>query len=314
MQALTTATQAALQPVVEQAKQFMRSRHADATRRAYAADCMVFKGWCDEAGLEALPATAPTVVLFLTAQASKGLKAATLVRRLAAIRHLHREAGHPSPTDDEAVRATLAGIKRANGTAQRRVAPATAERVRAMLDVCGDDLRGKRDKALLALGFGGALRRSELVALQVEDLEIGDEGVRVTVRRSKTDGEGAGQVVPVLDGSRVRVRAAIREWVEAAGIQSGPVLRQLARGGRVLGSLTDRTVANVIKQRAEQAGLDPALFSGHSLRAGFLTSAAASGANLFKMMDVSRHRRVDTVRGYVRTAEMFKDHAGASFM
>lgn len=318
MQALTVATSpqlpAELAPVVDVAKQLMRQRHADATRRAYAADVLAFRGWCDLAGLSALPALPSTVALFLADQSVKGKRPSTLMRRLAAIRYLHREAGHQSPTDDESVKATLSGVRRTAGTAPRQVAPATAERVRAMLDACGDSLQGKRDRALLALGFGGAFRRSELVALNVDDLEDAEHGVRIHVRASKTDQEGAGQVVPVLDGARVRVKALLRDWLDAAGITSGPVFRQITRSGRILDRLTDRSVANIIKARAESAGMNPDQFSGHSLRAGFLTSAAASGANLFKMMEVSRHRKVDTVRGYVRQAEAFKDHAGMAFM
>jgi len=209
----------------------------------------------------------------------------------------------------------MAGIRRTAGTAQRQVAPATADRLRAMLDACGDDLQGLRDRALLALGFGGALRRSELVAITVADIEASDEGLMVRLVRSKTDQEGAGQKVPVLDGPRLRVRAALQAWIEAAGITEGPVFRTLTRGGNTRPrALTDRSVADIVKRRAEQAGLDPALFSGHSLRAGFLTSAATTGATVFSMMAVSRHRKIETLATYVRTAQAFKDHAGSAFM
>jgi site-specific recombinase XerD len=312
---LSSAMQESLRPEIEQAKTYIRARHSDATRRCYAADLQAFNRWCESRGLPALPAHSDTVVLFLAAQAAKGQKPATIVRKLAAIRHLHREAGHPTPTDSDAVRATLAGIKRDTGTAQRQAAPATADRLMLMLAACGDDLVGKRDRALLAIGFGGALRRSELVGLRVEDIEQADEGLRIHMARSKTDQEGHGQVVPVLDGVRLKVKAALADWMEAAGITAGPIFRSVAKGGKLGdGQLTDRSVSAIVKKLAKRAGLDPALFSGHSLRAGFLTSAAASGASLFKMMDVSRHKKVDTVQGYVRMAEQFKDHAGAAFM
>ena len=319
MNELAAASQplpAHLQTVSDQARQFIRDRHASATRRAYGSDVLAFRSWAESQGLAALPADAGTVVLFLAHEATRGIKAATLVRRLAAIRYLHREAGFASPADAEVVKATLAGIKRTRGSAQRQVQPATADCVQAMLATCRDDLQGKRDRALLALGFGGAFRRSELAAVTVADLELVDAGVRVHLRRSKTDQEGAGQVVPVLDGVRLRVKAALLDWMAAAGIETGPVFRTLANGGKRLRDrgLTDRSVADIVKKRALLAGLDPSQFSGHSLRAGFLTSAAASGASLFKMMEVSRHKKVDTVRGYVRMAEQFKDHAGSSFM
>ena len=318
MHALTLTASAypvGLQVEVDQARQFIRARHADATRRAYGSDVLAFKAWADERGLVALPATPEVVAMFISSQAVLGKKPATLQRRLAAIRHLHREAGLVSPTDSETVTAAMSGIRRTAGAAQRQAAPATGDKLQAMLACCGDDLQGRRDRALLAIGFGGALRRSEIVALTVADIELTDAGLRVHVRRGKTDQEGAGQVVPVLDGPRVQVRAALADWIAAAGIEGGAVFRGLGKGSRVLpGALTDRSVADIVKRRAEQAGLDPAEFSGHSLRAGFLTSAAAAGAGLFKMMDVSRHRKVDTVRGYVRMAEQFKDHAGSGFM
>ena len=306
---------ASLVSQVEQVKALLRNRHAESTRRAYAADLLAFKGWADKHGVEALPATPQSVALFLAAQASEGKRPATLQRRLAAIRHLHREAGHPSPTDAEVVTAAMAGVRRTLGAAQRQVAPATAELLQSMLGVCGADLVGKRDRALLALGFGGAFRRSELVALRVEDLEFATEGLKVRVQRSKTDQDGAGQTVPVLDGPRLSVKAAVSDWMTAAGIDSGPLFRRLIKGGTVSpDSLTDRSVANIIKERAEQAGLDANQFSGHSLRAGFLTSAAANGADLWKMAEVSRHRKIETLRTYVRQAQAFQGHAGAAFM
>lgn len=306
---------AALRADAEAAKGLIRARHATATRRAYGSDVLAFKAWTDRHGLAALPASPETVVLFLAAQAGQGKRPATIQRRLAAIRHLHREAGHLSPTDSEIVSAAMAGIRRTAGVAQRQAAPATGDVVQTMLATCGSDLVGKRDRALLAIGFGGALRRSELVALMVEDLEETDEGIRVRLRRSKTDQDAAGQVVPVLDGPRLAVKVALAAWLAAAGITSGPVFRSLGKGGRVsANALTDRSVAAIVKARAEQAGLDAGKFSGHSLRAGFLTTAAASGASVWKMAEVSRHRKIETLRGYVRMAEQFTNHAGQGFM
>jgi site-specific recombinase XerD len=322
MRDLITATDrlpASLLAEAEQVQRFIKARHADATRRAYASDVLAFKAWADTHGLPVLPAAPETVAMFISAQAGLGKRPATLQRRLAAIRHLHRESGLLSPTDTDLVSAAMAGIRRTAGTAQRQVAPATADLVERMLLACDEGLQGRRDRALLALGFGGALRRSEIVALNVEDIEVGPAGLKVHLRRSKTDQDGAGQQVAVLDGARLRVKVALADWLAVAGITSGPIFRRMASdpkvGGRVMpAALTDRSVANIVKRRAEQAGLDPQLFSGHSLRAGFLTTAAASGASLFKMMDVSRHKKVDTIRGYIRQAEQFKDHAGSGFM
>ena len=318
MNALTVTANtlpASLQLEADQAREFIRARHSDATRKAYGSDVLAFKAWADQHGLVAAPAAMETVVLFITALAGQGKRPATIQRKLAAIRHLHRGAGFPSPTDSEVVTAAMAGIRRVTGVAQRQVAPATGDRVEAMLLTCGDSLGGKRDRALLALGFGGAFRRSEIAALRVEDVEINDAGLRVHLRRSKTDQDGAGQVVPVLDGARISVKAALADWLAAAKIASGPVFRAVTKTGKVMdNALTDRSVADIVKNHASAAGLDATLFSGHSLRSGFLTTAAAHGASLFKMMEVSRHRKVDTVRGYVRMADQFKNHAGSAFM
>lgn len=262
-----------------------------------------------------MPATEGTVMGFLSAEARGGAKASTLGRRVAAIRYAHKLAGHEPPTNSEAVKALMRGIRRTIGTAPVQKSAATADLLRAMLDACPDTLRGKRDRALLALGFAGAFRRSELVALQVEDLAEGPDGFRVTIRRSKTDQEGAGQEIAVIRGTRLRPVEAVRAWLEAARITAGPVFRAINRGGRVsTEGLSGETVGDLVKHYAKQTGLDATVFSAHSLRAGFLTTGAERGASIFKLMEVSRHKSVDTLRGYVRRSDLFRDHAGAAFL
>ncbi|NDD14094.1 MAG: integrase, partial [Betaproteobacteria bacterium] len=149
---------------------------------------------------------------------------------------------------------------------------------------------------------------------QVCDLEWLDAGLRVKIRRSKADQEGKGQAIAILDGVNLRAKAVLQDWLQAAGITEGLVFRSVGKGGKVRQAMTDRAVANIIKERAEAAGLDAAQFSGHSLRSGFLTSAAGAGASAFKMLEVSRHRQIQTLAGYVRQADQFKQHAGAAFM
>jgi integrase len=255
------------------------------------------------------------VAAFVSSEADRGISPSTITRRVAAIRYAHLLAKHETPTDSEAVKTVVRGIRRTIGTAQAKKAPATADLVALMLATCPDTLRGKRDRALLALGFAGAFRRSELVALAVEDLTETPNGYRVTIRHSKTDQEGAGQEIAIPRGTRLRPVEAVRAWLEAAGIAEGPVFRPINRGGRVVAAtLTAESAAQVVKDAAERAGLDPATFAGHSLRAGFLTSAADAGASIFKMMDQSRHRSVETLRGYIRDADRFKDHAGEGFL
>lgn len=184
-----------------------------------------------------------------------------------------------------------------------------------MIQHCPDSLIGNRDWALLLLGFAGAFRRSELVALTVADLEETAQGLRVTIRKSKTDQQGAGQTLAILRGDVHCPVQALQAWLQAAEISEGYLFRPIGKGGRISpNSLSTKSVAQIVKAHAGRAGLKEADYAGHSLRAGFLTSAAENGANLFKLMEVSRHKSVETVRGYVRNADLFKGHAGAGLL
>jgi integrase len=241
---------------------------------------------------------------------AKGAKASTLGRRVASIRYAHKLASLPTPTDAEAVKATLRGIRRTIGAARVKKAPALAEMMHAMVQGCADTLAGKRDRALLLLGFAGAFRRSELMALDVKHIEETTDGLRVLIASSKTDQESEGVTTAIARGSTACPVRAVLDWLEAAGVESGPIFRPINKAGTVSEHrLTDQSVAKLVKAYAAHAGLDQRLFSGHSLRSGFLTSAARNGKSIFEMMDQSRHKSVDTLRGYVRDAE--KDHAGA---
>ena len=209
----------------------------------------------------------------------------------------------------------MRGIRRTFGSAKVRKAPAVAAKMLGMVATAPVDLAGLRDRALLLLGFAGAFRRSELVALDVADIEETEAGLRVTIQHSKTDQEGQGVTIAIARGDVACPVKALRGWLGAASIDAGPLFRPINKAGRVAQArLTDRSVANIVKAYAERAGFDASTFSGHSLRSGFLTSAAAKGASIFKMIDVSRHKSVETLRGYVRDAEMFKDHAGAGLL
>ena len=313
---MSSPTAITITPAPGSVQAYALAEKADATRRAYRSDFEMFGIWCRaRRNVEPLGASPDTVAAFLAGQASVGVRPSTLARRLAAIAYAHRLAGLPSPSGHEAVRAVMRGIRRTAGTALVQKAPATAERVAAMLAaVPAGPLQGKRDRALLLLGFAGAFRRSELVALEVADLTYEPDGMRVLIRRGKADQEGQGQEIAIPRGTELRPVAAVQEWLVAAGITAGPVLRGINRHGRVGGALSAQSVALVVKRYANAAGLDPAAFAGHSLRSGFLTSAAEAGADVLRMMEVSRHKRVETMQGYVRRANLFKGHAGAGFL
>jgi site-specific recombinase XerD len=298
----------------ERARAYASAEKAAATRRAYGADFSIFRAWCEGRQLKPIPASPATVAGFLAHEASRNVRASTIGRRVAAIRYAHKLAGLDTPTDDERVKATVRGIRRTLGTAKSKKAPATAEHLLAMAANTGAGLKGVRDRALLLVGFAGAFRRSELVALDVSDIEETSDGMKITIRRSKTDQEGTGQVIAIPYGKITCPITALKEWIGVAGIQSGAIFRSVNRHGCVGARLTDQSVSDIVKEHAARLRLDPNQFAGHSLRAGFLTSAASRGASIFKMMDVSRHRSVDTLRGYVRDAELFKDHAGAGLL
>lgn len=294
---------------------FASAEKSAATRRAYQSDFAVFSAWCKGRGFDPLPAAAAAVAAFVADQAKVGKRPSTLARRVAAISYAHELAGLTSPTAAKMVRVVLGGIRRSMGTKRAQKAPATAERVAAMLaTISADTLKGKRDRALLALGFAGAFRRSELVALKFADLAFEPDGMRVQIRQSKTDQEGKGQEIAIPRGTKLHPVRAVQAWIKAAKIKDGHLFRSVDRHGHLGGTLTSQSVALVVKHYAEAAGLDPAEFAGHSLRAGFLTSAAEAGADVLRMMEVSRHKRVETVQGYVRRANLFKGHAGAKFL
>lgn len=309
------ALPAVIQAEQDAARSYRQNEKAAGTRRAYGSDFRIFARWCEARGVSHLPAEPGTVATFIAAEAESGTKPSTIGRRLAAIRYAHRLAAQPTPTDDELVGVTMRGIRRTIGAAKVKNAPATANLLGQMLEHVPDTLTGRRDRALLSLGFACALRRSELVALQVADLEVSGDGLRVTIRRSKTDQEGQGQVVGVPAGGKLLVAERVAAWIRAAGITSGPIFRPINRHGQLLpAALTDTSVAAIVKVYASRAGLDAATFAGHSLRRGFLTSAAQHGATLAKMKAISRHKSVDVLLGYVDDAEMFKDHAGSAFL
>ena len=314
--ASSLATQANLREDAARVAHYLAENLAPSTRRVYQSDWALFSAWCDGKQLPALPASGETVAAYLAAEAAQGRRVATLRHRLAAIRLAHELTDQHNPTASHIVRATLAGIARVHGAAQLQKAPAVAEILKQMVDTLDPTTRqGRRDRALLTLGFASALRRSELVAITVEDLEFVPEGVRVHIPRSKTDQQGLGQVVPVIRGEAYCPITALQDWLTAAGIFSGPVFRRMRRGDHVTAQpLNDRSVAEIVKRCALACGLNPADYAGHSLRAGFLTSAAQAKADIYKLMEISRHTNPKSVMRYIRRVEEYTEHAGKGLL
>jgi site-specific recombinase XerD len=307
-----------LEAAQEAAATYARGSRAASTWRAYESDWRIFAAWCTAVDRSALPASPHTVALFLAAQARLGHAPSTLDRRRAAIRLMHRGAKLSSPHDALEVDEVLRGIRRAWKQPPRQKAPAIDHDVQRLADAVEPQTRqGLRDRALVLLGFAGALRRSELVALDVEHLEQRPEGLTLAITSSKTDQEGEGQTVaiPRVPDSPYCPVQAVLDWLVVAEIGRDALFRRMHRGD-ALGSsrLTDQSVALVIKRLALRAGLDPQRYAGHSLRSGFLTSAARARANIFKMADQSRHKSLDVLRAYVRDAERFENHAGTGLL
>ena len=210
-----------LAPEIERARRYLAAAQAPTTERAYRIGWNDFCAWCAFRRAEPLPAHPAAVAMYLSFLADRGLSAASIGQRAAAIAHWHRKAGYEAPTTNPVVRDALKGIRRTVGVAPRRKSAATADRIRLMLDACPHTMIGIRDRALLAFGFAGALRRSELVALQVSDLEEVPDGYRLTIRRSKTDQTGEGAEIVIPRGLRIRPVAAVQAWLQAACIDDG---------------------------------------------------------------------------------------------
>lgn len=296
----------------ERVHTYLDNARARNTVRGYRSSFGQFRLWCEAAQLNSMPATPETIALYISAQAGR-LKAATLQHHLAAIGKAHKAAGFPSPIkDNQLIAETMKGIRSVHGSAQVQKAPVLTEDLRLMLRGLPPKLLGVRDRALLLVGFAGAFRRSELVALDVSDLSFTAEGLLINLRRSKTDQGGEGRQVAIPCGSHQETcpARAMRAWLEAAAITEGAVFRPITRHGKLESTrLSDHAVAIVVKRYAEGAGLVPTSFSGHSLRAGFVTSAARAGAPERQIMRTTGHRSVEMVLKYVRQANCFADNA-----
>lgn len=303
-----------LQATAAEAEAYQAQARAAATLRAYRADWRTFAAWCAEHQLAALPAAPETVALYITELARRA-KVATISRHLASIAQAHRQQGHESPSSAAIVQSVVKGIRRAKGTAPTQKAAAEIAIIRAMVEQLDDSLQSVRDRAILLIGFAGAFRRSELAGLQVSDLQFTNDGLVITLRRSKTDQEGEGHSKGIPYGSTPStcpVRA-LRAWLDASGVAAGPLFRSVWKGGRRLrpSALSDRGVAEVVKRAAAAAGYDPARFGGHSLRAGLVTTAAAAGVDERTIMEQTGHKTTTMVRRYMRRGSLFRNNAAA---
>jgi integrase len=340
----------ALQRRLTDARRFLREgSHAPGTRRKYAEDFTQFDGWCQRHGLSPLPAEPGLVALYIHAlvepdpanpprvrgspvgprgpEPSQGpLHPSSITRVVAAIRYAHAQQGLASPTTHPLVQEALRAARRTLGVApRRRVQAAVAEVIRRLVLGLDDSPRHRRDRALLTLGFAGAFRRAALVSLDLADVLRVPEGLEVTLRRDKTDQAGAGRTLTIAPGAHPAtcpVRAVLA-WVEALaamGLTEGALFRYIDRHGNVRPAhrrapsdrLGPQSVALIVQRRARAVGLDASQFAGHSLRAGFVTSATRAGKAIPKIMEQTGHRSANTVMAYVREADRWRDPASGS--
>lgn len=300
-----------LESLIDEVRAYSNARRAPSTWAAYEHDFAAFQRWAAAHDLDSLPAAPETVAVY-AADCAHRLRPSSIDRAMAAISVLHQRAGHPSPTQDPRVREVLGGLRRVHGVAPRQVAPAVIGDIRAMVAHLPDTTAGIRDRALLLVGYAGALRRSELVALNVGDIRTRDEGTTITIRHAKTDQEQRSRRIAVPHGTDRHTCpvTALHGWLDHAGITRGPIFRGVDRHHNIAPTrLSDRAVALIIKRAAHNAGLDPDEYSGHSLRAGFATTAAANGATERQIATQTGHKSMNVLRAYIRHGSLFTDNA-----
>jgi site-specific recombinase XerD len=298
-----------IEQLVESARRYVEAGKAKSTRRAYRTSFKAFDGWCTSRGLVSCPAAPATIAVYLAALADAGAAVSTIERTLAGVAHEHRSRNHVWQRGEPATRETMAGIRRKLGTSPAsKKSPVGDGELAALVATLGEDLAGLRDRALLTLGWSSACRRSELVALDVADVEEQREGLLVHVRRSKRDQEAKGfdKGIPHASAPSLCAVRALRAWLDAAGIKDGPVFRGVDRYGHVSKTrLSDRSVARIVQRAASAAGLDPSRYGGHSLRSGFMTTAAEKGRPLEAIMRQTGHKTESVARGYIQHATVF---------
>ena len=280
----------------------LKSSKASNTLRAYKADYKDFAGFCIKHGFKVMPSEPKIISLYLT-HLSKTSKFSTLKRRLASISVVHRLSGHYIDTKHPMITENLMGIKRAKGSYQKAKKPILINDLKSIVNVINKDNNEKRrikNKALILIGFAGGFRRSELVAILTEDIDFVTEGVKIFIKRSKTDqsGEGLTKGIPYFSNLDFCPVIALKNWLEKSGIKSGKIF-----------DISDRSVALTIKKYIAIAGLDSNKYSGHSLRSGFATSTAELGAEERSIMAMTGHKSTQMVRRYIQEADLFKNNA-----
>jgi len=294
----------------------LQSSKSSNTVRAYKSDFKDFGLFCAQNGFKCLPSEPKIVSLYLTYLSTKDTKVSTLKRRLVSIGVIHRLKGHYLDTKHPSIVENIMGIKRRKGSIQIAKKPILISSLKKIINAIDEqnkeEIKKFRDRSLILIGFSGGFRRNEIVSLDYDDLDFVPEGLKINLRRSKTDqfGEGFTKALPYFDNSQYCPVVSLKKWIEISKIKSGPVFRRFSRGSRLSENrLTDQTVALLIKEYLRLTGIDSKNYSGHSLRSGFATSAAESGAEERSIMAMTGHKSTEMVRRYIKEANLFKNNA-----
>jgi len=294
----------------------LKSSKALNTLRAYKSDFNDFGLFCVKNGFKSLPTDPKIVSLYLTYLSTKEAKMSTLKRRLVSIGVIHKLKGHYLDTKHPSIIENIMGIKRRKGSIQKGKKPILIKDLKIIIDVIDqqnrEEIKKLRDRSIILIGFSGGFRRNEIVSLDYDDLDFVTEGLKIDIKRSKTDqfGEGSKKALPYFDNSQYCPVISLKKWIDITKINSGSLFRRFSKGSRLTEKrLTDQTVALLIKEYLQLAGMDSKNYSGHSLRSGFATSAAEAGAEERSIMAMTGHKSTEMVRRYIKEANLFKNNA-----
>jgi len=294
----------------------LQSSKASNTVRAYKSDFKDFGLFCAQNGFKSLPSEPKIISLYLTYLSTKNAKMSTLKRRLVSIGVIHRLKGHYLDTKHPSIIENIMGIKRRKGSVQKAKKPILINDLKKIINVIDEQkkeyIKKLRDRSIILIGFSGGFRRNEIVSLDYDDLDFVEEGLKIQIKKSKTDqfGEGSIKALPYFDSSKYCPVISLKNWMEISKIESGPLFRRFVKGSKLSENrLTDQTVALLIKEYLKIAGIDNKNYSGHSLRSGFATSAAESGAEERSIMAMTGHKSTEMVRRYIKEANLFKNNA-----
>ena len=294
----------------------LQSSKANNTVRAYKSDFNDFGIFCAQNGFKSLPSDPKIVSLYLTHLSAKDAKMSTLKRRLVSIGVIHKLKGHYLDTKHPAIIENIMGIKRRKGSIQKAKKPILINSLKLIINIIDQqnkqEIKKFRDRSIILIGFSGGFRRNEIVSLDCDDLDFVPEGLKINIKRSKTDqfGEGFTKALPYFDSSQYCPVVSLKNWLDISKITSGPVFRRFVKGSKLSENrLTDQTVALLIKKYLNLAGINSKNYSGHSLRSGFATSAAESGVEERNIMAMTGHKSTEMVRRYIKEANLFKNNA-----